>query len=222
MQSYADFSVMMSFTSAAITLIVAVYLLLLWTRCENRLMSDLPLSFGVSAIFLCLTLVFAALVSGDYIPDTMEIFRIKSLILSGAIVPFFAILLTIWLPGRRKYHPHMVFSLIAYWTLTSLLGPTPEIIMMLNIPLMLVFLIGVALTFFVTWKTGRLKEIRSELVLAATVILFISQISKVLLMSLNLVYIADLLTSLGIIVIGIAIFNPWKEKKFVSKTPNAP
>jgi hypothetical protein len=84
------------------------------------------------------------------------------MVIGGAIVPVLGAILQIWTPSYQKYHTRTVLLLTVYWFSIALLGPSEPIIMILTIPILLIISIVMMITFIITWKTGRLKEVRSE------------------------------------------------------------
>lgn len=213
MQYLFDFQLWMSFFAGVSSVFIASFLLYTWTKYENRLLTDLPLILGITSLFLAINMIIVNAISVGYIPDTMEVFRWRSVLIGGMILPLLELLLIIWGPGRRKYHPHLIVLFGIYWGIVSTFGPSREIIMMLCIPFMLIFIVGMGITFMITWKTKRLKEIRSGFMVIGAVFMFISQVSKVWLMSYGLSYISDLSIAIGILTLAIAVLNPQVKKE---------
>ena len=221
MQYLFDVHLVMSFFAGVSSVFISFYLLYRWTKYENRLLTDLPLMIGITTLLMSVNLIVVNAISAGYIPDTLEVFKWRSVLIGGIVLPLFQLLLHIWMPKRRKYHPHLVVLLGIYWVVVSIFGPSREVIMILNIPFLLIFLIGMSITFMITWKTKRLKEIRSEFAVFGAVFIFISQVSKVWLMSFGLAYISDLFTAIGILCLAIAAANPRvkQEQKPDSQIP---
>ena len=67
--------------SAIFALIASVYLLNLWNNQSSRLMTDLPLVFGITFLFTALNMFLLTSVNGGFLPDTMELFRIRTFII---------------------------------------------------------------------------------------------------------------------------------------------
>lgn len=157
------------------------------------------------------------------IPDTLEVFKIRTFVIGGSVFPFLTIIMHIWISKYRRYFKHVISILIVYWTVVTVLGPSTAIIMVLVLPIMMVVMFGMIVTFAITYKTGRLKEVRSGLVLIAMAFMAFSQLSKVSLMALGLSFIADTATVIGTLLIVVAVANPWKElpKKSESTVPEA-
>ncbi len=85
--------------------------------------------------------------------------------------------------------------------------------MTLVIPLLLVLMIGWLLMFTITWKTGRLKEVRSDLAVGATILSLISQGGKVAMMAVGVGFIADIITAISVITYTLALVNPWYKRE---------
>jgi uncharacterized membrane protein len=102
-----------------------------------------------------------------------------------------------------------MIGLIAYWVIVSLFGPTEEVVMSLLIPLLLIFTVGMMITFGITWKTGRLKEVRSDLMILTMLIGFVSQIIRVPMTSAGLEFIPISIAAISAVIGGLALANPW-------------
>ena len=155
------------------------------------------------------------------IPDTLEVFKIRTFVIGGSVFPFLTIIMHIWISKYRRYFKNVISILMVYWTVVTVLGPTTAIIMVLVLPIMMVVMFGMIVTFAITYKTGRLKEVRSGLVLIAMAFMAFSQLSKVSLMALGLSFVADTATVIGTLLIVVAVANPWKEIPKKSE-PTAP
>jgi peptidoglycan/LPS O-acetylase OafA/YrhL len=153
------------------------------------------------------------------LPDTLEVFKMRTFVIGGSVFPFLTIIMHIWMAKYSKYFKHAIASLIAYWTVVTILGPSTSLIMILVLPIMFVVMIGMIVTFAVTYRTGRLKEVRSGLILIAMAFMTFSQLSKVSLMAIGLAFIADFSTVIGTFLIVLAVANPWKEKSVKEETP---
>lgn len=70
---------------------------------------------------------------------------------------------------------------------------------------------GIIITFAVTYKTGRLKEVRSGFIVIAMSLAFVSQLSKVSLMAMGLSFIADIITITTVLLLVLGVANPWKK-----------
>jgi hypothetical protein len=201
-----------------LSVIVSLYLISMWKRQENRLYTDLPLVFGVSFLAQAVNTFMLAFSTMGLIDVTMEVFRVRATVIALALVPLSVVLLTIWLPRLQPQYARIIGLLTAYMVTIALLGPTQESIMLMHIPIILVILLGLIVTFVVTWKTGRLKEVRSGLMVISIVLMFISQMAKVPLTAMGLVILPDLITAISTILAAVAITNPWyKENDIASR-----
>jgi hypothetical protein len=70
-------------------------------------------------------------------------------------------------------------------------------------------------TFAITWKTNRLKEIRSELLVLTFALGTAGQGVKAV---LNLDFATQLFTAVGTILIVLALVNPWYHESAIGKT----
>ena len=219
MQALTELQFMIGMVAGLASLATSCYLLYRWKKYPNRLLTDMPFLFGIITLLMAGNQIFMNLIAIGYIPDTLEIFRIRAVLIGGILLPLVLLLLHIWLPRYRKYYPHAIIAFAAYWVGASLLAPSREIIMIMDIPLLLAALVVMIATFAITWKTGRLKEIRSDLLILGMLLMFISQVTKVWLLSVGLGYIPDMLTSLGTIALALGVVNPWyKEEMAPIKT----
>ncbi|MGY5881940.1 MAG: hypothetical protein RTV31_16960 [Candidatus Thorarchaeota archaeon] len=215
MQTGTEFLILSGVLTIIISAATGLLLGWKWYKQEVRLMSDLPLIFSISVICQAANSLVLTLSNTGVLEATMELFRFRTLLIGGGILPISTTLLQIWAPSYKKHHNRTVFLLVAYWFSVALLGTSETIIMMLAIPLMIGISIMMTITFIVTWKTGRLKEVRSELLIASLVLAMMSQVLKLSLMSTSLFYLPDLLLVFSMICIGLGIANPWysREKK---------
>jgi len=213
MQLGTELVIYSSLTIVTISAIVGIYLLRLWLRQSNRLITDLPLVFSITAISqACQTLV-AALQNIGIIEPSLTFFRLRSIIISASIIPVFGAILQIWAPRIQKYHNKILMSLIAYWSVIALFGISEPFIMTFTIPLILVVGLMMMITFIITWKTGRLKEIRSEVMVIALPIIMASQILRVPLLGTSLFYIPGILLVVSLIITVFAFKSPLKKNK---------
>jgi MFS family permease len=148
------------------------------------------------------------------IPHSLELFRVRSLIIGGSIIPIIGALLQIWAPRMQKYHNKIMLAIAIYWTLMALLGATESFIMITTIPMILIFGIVMIVTFTITWKTGRLKEVRSDLMVLSLFCGMGSQVLRVPLLTTGLFFVPDIMLMMSMIVTALAIGNPWFKKEF--------
>ncbi|MFX0107144.1 MAG: hypothetical protein ACFE7R_02580 [Candidatus Hodarchaeota archaeon] len=212
MQIILDMAVYSNIAATVLSVIVSLYLVRLWKRQETRLYTDLPLVFGVSFMAQAVNTFMLAFSTMGLIEVTMEVFRVRATLIALALIPLSLVLLSIWLPRLQSRYGQILGVLTVYMVSVALLGPTEEFIMSLSIPIILVILVGLIVTFTVTWKTGRLKEVRSELMVVSIILMFISQMAKVPLTAMGLVILPDLITAISTIMAAIAITNPWYRK----------
>jgi hypothetical protein len=64
-------------------------------------------------------------------------------------------------------------------------------------------------TFAITWKTGRLKEVRSDLMIVSLLIGFISQVIKVPFQTAGLDWIPVSIAAMSGVIAAVALSNPW-------------
>ena len=212
MQTGSELVLMSTLATTVISVIVASYLIRVWYRQENRLMTDLPLVFSIAMISNAINLLMIMLpIVGSFTPS-MEYFRLRSMVICGSVVPILGLMFQIWLPSIKKHHNRLVSLFLAYWAIIAVFGETQEFIMIMTIPLILVSGIVIISTFVVTWKTGRLKEIRSDLLIISTVFSMASQVFRMQLISTSLFFVPDLLFMISFVLIGAGIINPWYKE----------
>ena len=194
-----------------LSLIGGIYLAHLWYKQPTRLLTDLPLVFAFSFILQGVNMFMLSSMNAGVIPDTLEVFRLRTFVIGGSVFPFFTIILHIWISKYSKYFKHVLSVLIAYWTIATIFGPSIPMIMIMVLPIMMVVMFGMILTFAITYKTARLKDVRSGLLLVAMAFMTFSQLSKVALIAMGLAFIADTATVIGTFLIVLAVANPWKK-----------
>ena len=209
MQQGLEFVVLSSVLTTVLSATMSVFLGQKWYRQKVRLMTDLPLVFAISGICQALNSLILTLPNIGVLEPSLELFRLRSMVIGGAIVPILGAMLQIWTPSYQKYHTRTVLLLTMYWFSIALLGTSEAIIMILTIPILLVISIVMMITFIITWKTGRLKEVRSELLIVSVLLMVASQILRVPLMSTSLFYIPDLLIVATMFCMVVGIANPW-------------
>lgn len=212
MQIGTEFVVLSGIVTIILSLMMSTYLGRKWYRQKVRLMTDLPLVFAISGVCQTLNILLLTLPNIGMLEPSMELFRLRSIVISGAIVPILGAILQIWTPSYQKYHKRVVFLLTLYWFSIALLGSSEAIIMILTIPILLIISIVMMITFIITWKTGRLKEVRSELVIVSVLFMVASQILRVPFMSTSLFYVPDILLAVSMILIALGIANPWYSR----------
>ncbi|MFW9767615.1 MAG: hypothetical protein ACFFEM_02245, partial [Candidatus Thorarchaeota archaeon] len=179
---------------------------------DTRLMTDLPLVFAITTFCQALQIFILTLPNIGLIPQTMELFRLRSLIIGGSVVPILGAILQIWAPRIQKYHNRIVLAVSAYWGVMALFGATESFIMIATIPIILIFGIVMAATFAITWKTGRLKEVRSDLMMVSIICGMASQSLRVPLLGTLFFYLPDVFLMLSMLFTALAFGNPWYRK----------
>ncbi|MFW9843390.1 MAG: hypothetical protein ACFFEV_02320 [Candidatus Thorarchaeota archaeon] len=219
MQAGTDFIILSGIMTIILSLAMSTFLGWKWYKQKVRLMTDLPLVFSITGLFQVLNMLLLTLPNIGVLEPSLELFRIRSLVIGGAIIPIMAAILQIWMPSYQKYHKRTIFFATLYWFAIALLGPSEAFIMTLTIPIILIISVVMMVTFIVTWKTGRLKEIRSELLIVSSIFMMASQILRVPLMLTSLFYVPDIFLGVAMVLIAIGIANPWyaREKKKQSR-----
>lgn len=205
-------------TAVIMSAILACYLIFRWSRQGTKMYSDLPFVFGVTFIMQGLNMLIQMLVTATILPDTLEVFRFRSLVIAGTAFPMLGALLAIWMPRKRKHHWKILVVVLIYWVLVSFYAPDKTMIQGLLIPVLLVMMIGLAITFAITWKTGRLKEVRSDLMLLCLILIILSQLTRIPLSDMGLVFIPDSINVIATIIATIALVNPWYKRGSAGKT----
>ncbi|MHA2234355.1 MAG: hypothetical protein ACXABH_03365 [Candidatus Thorarchaeota archaeon] len=203
MQQGTEFVVLSSILTTLLSVLLSIFLGRKWIKQEVRLMTDLPLVFAVSGLCQALNSLILTLPIIGVLEPSLELFRLRSMVIGGAIVPVLGAILQIWTPSYQKYHTRTVLLLTVYWFSIALLGPSEPIIMILTIPILLIISIVMMITFIITWKTGRLKEVRSELMIASVLFMMASQILRV----------PDVLIGAAMICMGVGLANPWYQRE---------
>jgi len=78
-------------------------------------------------------------------------------------------------------------------------------------PVMLIMGVVLMATFVITWKTGRLQEVRSGILVIGLGITLASQVMRVPFDAIGLSLVVDLVLALGMVIITAALTNPWKK-----------
>ena len=222
MQVGTEFVILSGLLTITVSVAMSIFLGWKWLKQEVRLMTDLPLVFAISGICQVLNAVFLTLPVIGVLEPSLELFRLRSIAIGGAIVPVTGAMLQIWASSKAKYHNRIVLVLAIYWFAVALLGTSEALIMSLTIPPMLIVSLAMMVTFIITWKTGRLKEVRSELMVITSIIMMVSQVIRVPLMSTSLFYIPDILLMVSMICLGLAIINPWYAREQREKREEPP
>jgi hypothetical protein len=208
-----DVSFLSTFTTSIITFFVAGYLYRLWRRQQTRLMTDLPLMFGISFLFSGANMFVSSLPGLMIVEYSLTLFRVRAFFICLSVLPMFAIVMKIWLPKYAKWHNRILAAFFVYWVIAAAFAPDEATIMLLVIPGMLIFNVLLIATFAVTWKTGRLKEVRSDLLVLGLVIATVFQGLRVPLLNAGLSVVGDVVNLLMFFLISLALVNPWYKKE---------
>jgi signal transduction histidine kinase len=168
--------------------------------------------FSIIFISSAVSQVLQALPLLGVIVDSVEMFRIRAFVVLVMVIPMVVVLLSILAPRWRKHHNKITAASAIYWIAATFLGTSREQIMTLVIPFLLVLMIGWLVMFTITWKTGRLKEVRSDLMVFATILSLISQGGKVAMMAMGIGFVADMITAISVITYTVAMVNPWYKR----------
>ncbi len=193
------------------TSVLSAYLLRTWYLQENRLNTDLPLIFGVMFMGLIAVMGLQLLFRTGLVLETIEIFRIRALMVGVITLPMLVALLNIWLKRHEKHHTRIVVAVFSYWMVATFLGTSSGMIIGLVSPVMLLLGIAMMVTFAITWKTGRLQEIRSGVLVIGLGVTLSSQVMRVPFDSMGLGVLVDMVLAIGMIIITLALTNPWKS-----------
>ena len=211
-----------SMATILISAVISIYLGRQWYRQEARLMTDLPLVFAISFVSQTLNMMILTLPNIGLLEPSMELFRLRSVVISGATVPVLGALLQIWAPSIQKYHNRLVYLLLLYWLSVALLGATEQFVMIMTIPVMLLLGVMMMATFAITWKTGRLKEVRSDFMIISVLFGMMSQVLRVPLISTPLFYVPDVLLTISMVGIALALTNPWYHREMKTQKAESP
>lgn len=217
-----DLTFFPSIITAIAAIIGAVLLYNIWRKQENRLTSDLPLMFSLTFVGTAANMLIHAIPILLAMEPTLILFRMRSLAIGLTIVPMAGMVFNIWLPRFIKWHTRGMLGLFAYWLAVVIIGPSEPAIILLTVPILMVFAIALTATFAITWKTGRLKEVRSDLLVVALIMAVLSQGLKVPLMNAGLDLLAYLMTMTMIVLVVLGLLNPWKKEIAPSTTTPEP
>ncbi|MFQ5831732.1 MAG: hypothetical protein ACE5H4_03425 [Candidatus Thorarchaeota archaeon] len=207
MQTLSDVTVTSVLVTIGLSVLMAAYLIRMWFHQEHRLNTDLPLMFGIVFMAQAVNNLIRLLPMVGILEMTLELFRVRALVIIATSFPLLGVVLHIWLPGIRRHHMKILGALVAYWVTAALLGPTEETIILLVMPVILTLTIGMVLTFAVTWKTGRLKEVRSDLMVVSFIFGILSQVVA------TDILLNNVLTAVATVVATLGLTNPWRSRK---------
>ena len=217
MQTGFELVLMSSIATVFLSSLIGTYLAKKWLSQDARLLTDLPLVFAIAFVSQAFNIMIVTLQHIGILDSSMIFFRIRSITIGGSIIPILGALLQIWAPSIQRYHNRLVYLLTIYWVSIALFGSTEAFIMMTTIPVMVVLGIVMMATFIITWKTGRLKEVRSELMIVSVLFGLASQILRIPLLSTSMFYIPDVLLTISMIVTAVAFANPWYQREMHPK-----
>jgi hypothetical protein len=222
MLTIAEITVLMSFSTMMLSLILSTYLITLWRSQENHLYTDLPLMLGVIFLVTVFSQLMMVLDLLGIVAMTTNLFRLRAGLVLGMALPMLGVMLAIWAPRKAKHHRKAGLAFSLYWIVSVLLGRTSDEIMLLVIPPLLVLMLAWLVTFTITWITGRLKEIRSDLMVIATILSIASQTGRLAFTSLGIGYMSDVLTAMGLVIYTLALTNPWFNDSVDSPPTDSP
>ena len=213
MQIVLEVAAFSNIATAVLSAIISVYLFHLWRSQENRLLTDLPLMFGITFLTQAINNIILVLPIIGLIENSMTLFRFRSIVIIGTAFPMLVVLVTIWLPRIRRHHAKIIGLLATYWIVVALTAPTDQMIMTMHLPIIFALTIGMIVTFSITWKTGRLKEVRSELIVVSFLIGLLGQLFKVPLMNMGLDFVGHFITAFATILATLGLANPWYKQE---------
>jgi hypothetical protein len=207
MQLTPDLAAIANLSSAVFSVALSMFLLALWSRQKNHLYTDLPLLFGIMFFAQALNSIIRTLPTLGIIEASLDLFRLRSLVILAVVFPLTLVALNIWLPRIRDKYSRILAVLALYWVAVTLFGPSEGLIMLLCIPILLVLDMTMVVTFSITWKTGRLKEVRSSLMVLAFLLGFVSQLFT------SMVVLDNVLLAMATGIMTLAVINPWFRRK---------
>ena len=222
MQIGTDLVLLSSLATVVISAVIGAYLGRKWLAQEARLLTDLPLVFAIAFVSQAFNITIVTLQHIGLLPPTMIFFRIRTIGIGGSIIPIFGAILQIWAPSIQKYHNRLVYLLAFYWLTIDFLGATEQLIMTLLIPVLIVIGIIMMATFIITWRTGRLKEVRSELMVISVLFGMASQVLRVPLLTTSLFYVPDVLLTISMVLTAFAFGNPWYYRETKTSPETSP
>ena len=222
MQIGTDLVLLSSMATVVIAVSLSGYLGRKWLSQENRLITDLPLVFAIAFVGQAFNIAIVTLQHIGLLPATMIFFRIRTIGIGGSVIPIFGAILQIWTPSIQRYHNRMVYLLTLYWLGIDFLVASETLIMSLLIPVLVINGLIMMATFIITWRTGRLKEVRSELMVLSVLFGLASQVLRVPLLATSLFYVPDVLLMISMILTAVAFGNPWYNRGKKTKPEETP
>ena len=221
MQIGTDLVLLSSMATVVIAVFLGGYLGRKWLSQSARLITDLPLVFAIAFIGQAFNIAILTLQHSGLLPTTMIFFRIRTIGIGGSIIPIFGAILQIWAPSIQRYHNRMVYLLTLYWLGIDFLVASETLIMSLLIPVLVIIGLIMMATFIITWRTGRLKEVRSELMVLSVLFGLSSQVLRVPLLATSLFYVPDVLLMISMILTAVAFGNPWYNRGMKARPEEA-
>jgi hypothetical protein len=203
MQLTIDLASFANLSTSVFSIIIAVFLITVWSRQKNHLYTDLPLLFGVMFLAQAVNSIVRTLPTLGIVESSLLLFRLRTLVILAEVFPLTLVALHIWLPRIRNRYSRVLAVLALYWVAVTALAPSESLIMLLCIPILLVLDFTMIATFSITWKTGRLKEVRSGLMVSGFVLGFVSQLFT------SMVLLDNVLLALATGIMTVAVINPW-------------
>ncbi|GAG89670.1 unnamed protein product [marine sediment metagenome] len=88
-----EFIILSGIMTIILSLALSTFLGWKWYKQKVRLMTDLPLVFAITGIFQVLNMTILTLSHIGVLEATMELFRLRSMVIGGAIVPILGTIL---------------------------------------------------------------------------------------------------------------------------------
>ncbi len=198
--------------TALIAFLGAIFLFRIWHNQENRLPTDLPLLFSLSFLGTAANMTIYVLPSILIIEPSLTLFKIRSLAVGLATIPMAGMVLNIWLPNYARWHIRSMILIVFYWITVLLFVQSEPLIIVLTVPILLMFALALVVTFAITWKTHRLREVRSELIVIGLLIAVVFQALKVPLLVAGLEYVGFMMTTVMIFLVTLGLLNPWHRE----------
>jgi hypothetical protein len=213
MQFSLDTTVLTGVAAGLVSALLAAYLILLWIRQENRMYTDLPLMFGLVFMAHSINQSMVLFAQSGYFEMTLDLFRIRALVVGGIALPLVGVLLHIWLPRLSRHHVRIIGFVTLYWVLVVAFGPSVDAIMLFHLPVIIVFMGGMVVTFAITWRTGRLKEVRSDLMVFSTLLSLVGQVTLVSFATVGLGFVSGAIGVIATLLATLALSNPWFRRQ---------
>ncbi len=199
--------------SMILSVLLAAYLLRVWYRQEHRILTDLPLMFAITFVAQSTSLLILILPELGVVEMSLAVFKVRTLVICALVLPMLGVMLNIWLPRYERYHLRAMALFVVVWVVVTALADSETMIMTILIPLIIPVFIGILLTFLITWYTKRLREVRSDLMVASVLLAIANQATRVWLQENGLISISYLTMLLSMLLTTLALTNPWAPKR---------